>query len=611
MNKSLPRPDEIQHRAIVAVDYLALETRADGDNRIPVALSSETAVPRWYGREILVHTREAISAEYMPEGSLPFLDSHDPTRQLGIIENVRLDGDRVLRGWLRMGNHPDAAWVEKDIRAGIRPNLSIGYRIDELVPDRDETFRVTRWTPMEGSTVSVPADITVGVGRAADLFNTRGKTDMSTEDHRHGHTAATLDAQRQAIVDIYNLAVNAGFEPSIAQNMVSRGLTVEQAKAELFERKLSTARPITVPGYLDLTDRDTQAFTKGFNGALLAIADRRPDAVPGVVADVSRTISQRLGRSTPGIFVPLDLSVRASVTGNVAGTTSLGGAGVQTSVMSLIELLRNRMLVKQLGATVLSGLTGTITFPRQITANSFSWTGENPSSGAAETAATLDNVTMSPKTAIGRSSYSRQLLIQASYDASAFVQNDIANVLAVGLDAAAIDGTGSSNQPLGIMRQTGVNTATFTGTNGGVPTWAELVQFEKLVEEDNALDLGSKGWIFTPGAKAKLKTVLKSTTAGSTFLWESDNTVNGYPAFSTNNMPSSYTAGTSTTIAHGCMYGVFSEALIGEWGGAIELVIDPFSFASQAMVAVTGIMLVDVGVRHPAAFAINKTLLVS
>jgi hypothetical protein len=59
------------------------------------------------------------------------------------------------------------------------------------------------------------------------------------------------------------------------------------------------------------------------------------------------------------------------------------------------------------------------------------------------------------------------------------------------------------------------------------------------------------------------------------------------------------------------MYGVFSEALIGEWGGAIELVIDPFSFASQAMVAVTGIMLVDVGVRHPAAFAINKTLLVS
>jgi len=76
-------------------------------------------------------------------------------------------------------------------------------------------------------------------------------------------------------------------------------------------------------------------------------------------------------------------------------------------------------------------------------------------------------------------------------------------------------------------------------------------------------------------------------------------------------MPTNYTAGTNTTVAHGVVFGVWSELLIGEFGGALELIVDPYSLAGQNMVAVTQVLMVDVAVKHPKAFCVNKTALIA
>ncbi len=51
-------------------------------------------------------------------------------------------------------------------------NISVGYRVDKLERQNkdDETFYRASWTPMEISSVSVPADQSrlVGVGRSKD-----------------------------------------------------------------------------------------------------------------------------------------------------------------------------------------------------------------------------------------------------------------------------------------------------------------------------------------------------------------------------------------------------------------------------------------------------------
>lgn len=618
-----------------ALELDALASRAEGESRIPVALSSEQPVERWYGREILVHRAEAIDLSYAGEG-LPFLDGHDAERQIGLIEDVTLGADGKLRGMLRMGNHPDAGWIFRDIESGIRKNISVGYRIDELAPDTEDDglYRAMRWTPMEGSTVSIPADITVGIGRSLEMEDTapaitertapaeardmqdphapRGKENIMSEQNTDstaptpGVAAVGVD-QRTVAAEITRMCI-AHEAADKAPEFLARGYTVDQAKAALFDAKVEAARSVTPAGHIGLTEKESRQFN--INKAIMAVANKRWQEDGGFEKEVSDTISGRMGRTTGGFFVPMDLQMRASATGNVAGTSSLGGAGVQTSVLSLIDLLRNEMLVKRLGATVLSGLTGNIDFPRQITANSLSWTGENPSTGNSNTAATVDKVSLSPKTAMVSSAYSRQLLVQSSFDAAAFVQNDMALVAALGLDLAALDGTGSANQPTGIMRQTGVTVITHTGTNGGIPTFAEMVSYETNVAVNNA-DIGATAFAITPGLRGKLKTTLKSTTAGSAYIFESDGTINGYRAEVTNQIPSNYTAGTSTTIAHGVVFGVWSELLIGEWSGAMEVIVDPYTLASQNMIQVHQVMLVDIGVRHPKAFAISKTALIA
>jgi HK97 family phage major capsid protein len=699
----LPKPGDVFHRR-VTVERDALATRAAGDERIPISISSELPVDRYFGREILVHTKDAINLEHAVDG-LPFLADHDSTRQIGLVEDVSLRADGKLAGKLRKGNHPDADWYFKDIEAGIRRNISVGYRIDSLTPDEKDgnTFRADRWTPMETSTVSVPADITVGAGRSQDTLHIPirfeiekmpvspyavnildggdGKTKreegtnvgpcandgcnhdfashqdegmqcqadgcacpgyvqspntpepraaktkspaprpkertMSDEvtgsdaapAHKAGPKAVSFAEKQQEMANIARLAETHGMQSELA-SWFERGLSRDQVAAEILERK-PKPEPTSVPGHLDLSERDAMKFS--YTRAMTNILTKNWDAKGGFEKEVSDAVAKRSNRSTSGFFVPLDLKIlsRTAVTGNIAATSSLGGAGVQTSVLSLIDILRNKMLVRQLGATVLSGLTGNITFPRHIVANTMAWEGENPSTAHAHTAATFDNVALSPKTAMASSAYSRQLLIQESFDISNFIQNDLATVLAVGLDLAAIDGTGSNNQPTGIMRQTNVTSIVHTGTAaGGVPTWAEMVSYETNVATNNA-DIGTFHWLTTPGVRGKLKTVLKSTTAGSTYLWESDNTINGYAAHASNQVPSGLTYGTSTTVAHGIVFGNWAELLIGEWGGALEVIVDPYTAASQNMVVITQMILADIAVKHPKSFAVTKSALIA
>lgn len=626
-----PKPGDIQTRT-VTVERDLLAARAEGDDRIPVAISSEYAVERSFGREVLVHTREAIDMEHAA-GGLPFLADHDNTRQLGLVEGVHLRADGKLAGYLRRGNHPDAGWYFKDIEDGIRTNLSAGYKYLDVERD-GEDFRVTRWMPLEVSTVSVPADITVGVGRALETETQdappavaeratqdepapkgQGERTMSEHidgaapDHKKGPVAVSLEDKQREMGEVVKVAMAHGVTAEEASSWVNQGRSPEWVKATLFERKIAEASKGSVAGHLDLSPREAAQFS--YTRAMRNHIRQEWEQRGGLEKEVSDAVAKRLGRATSGFFVPLDMQIRAAATGNIVATSSLGGAGVQTSVLSLIDLLRNRMAVKALGARVLSGLTGNITFPRHIVANTMAWEGENPSTGHADTAATFDNVALSPKTAMASSAYSRQLLIQESFDVNAFIQDDLATVLAIGLDLAAIDGTGANNQPTGIMRQTGVTTITHTGTAaGGIPTFAEMVSYETQVATNNA-DIGVIAWLTNPTVRGKLKTVLKSTTAGSTYIWEGDNTINGYRAAVSSQVPSNYTYGTSTTVANGIVFGVWSELLIGEWGGAMEVIVDPYSLSSQNMVRITQMLLTDVAVRHPKAFAITKSALVA
>jgi HK97 family phage prohead protease len=340
MTTRLPGPGEIQYRELT-IDREAMATRAAGDD-IPVVLATEARVPRFFGREILSMDRGAVDLSRAVDG-LPLLDSHDATRLIGSVVNIRVGPDRKLRGQLRLGNHPDAPWIFQDIRDGHRPNFSIGYQVHEmtLVEQRDDgdVFRADRWELFEASTLAIPADIEAGAYRAAAIdTNTRG-TRMS--EHEPGPVAVGLNEKMAEAAEISRICAAHGCAER-AGDFITSGIGLGAVKSRLFDEAVQRARPVSVPGHLDPSERESGAIAAGFLPTVAALANRRPDEMNGMVRESSNEIAKRLNRQTSGFYLPLDLKIRASVTGNIAGTTSLGGAGVQTTVLSFIDLLRNK-----------------------------------------------------------------------------------------------------------------------------------------------------------------------------------------------------------------------------------------------------------------------------
>jgi HK97 family phage major capsid protein len=204
--------------------------------------------------------------------------------------------------------------------------------------------------------------------------------------------------------------------------------------------------------------------------------------------------------------------------------------------------------------------------------------------------------------------YSREALVQTSPGIAGLVMNDLAKIAAIGIDKAGFIGLGSSNEPKGVAYQTGINTNA-VGTNGGPLTWAIVVASETAAAVDNA-DFGTMHWVTTPGVRGSAKTILKSTTAGSHYLWSDDNRINGYQAHVTNQFRTNLTKGTSTTICHEAIFGDFSQAIIGEWSGAVDLLVNPYTYASQGMIAVHAHLNVDIAVRQPTAFVYTADITV-
>lgn len=150
-----------------------MRAEASEDSRtIPLSFSSEEPVDRWFGVEVLGHRENEIDLEWLASGTAPLLADHDPRSQIGVVTEAQLGSDRKGRAVVRFGKSPRAEQEFRDALDGIRVNVSVGYEILEMELSKSEKgkpdeYRATRWRPLEVSLVSIPADLTVGVGRDA------------------------------------------------------------------------------------------------------------------------------------------------------------------------------------------------------------------------------------------------------------------------------------------------------------------------------------------------------------------------------------------------------------------------------------------------------------
>lgn len=322
----------------------------------------------------------------------------------------------------------------------------------------------------------------------------------------------------------------------------------------------------------------------------------------GFEMEASQAVAQRLGRQPQGFFVPFDVQVRGRQEQRdlSVGTPTAGGNLVSTDLLAanFIELLRNRMVVRQAGATMLSGLMGDIAIPRQSGGATAYWVGEG--GAPTESQQSVDQVALSPDTVGAYTDYTRKLLLQSSIDVEMFVRNDLSSILALAIDLASLHGTGSSNQPRGVANVSGIGSVV-GGTNGAAPDWADIVDLETEVAVDNA-DVGRLGYITNATVRGKLKQTEKATNTAM-FVWNDTSTpLNGYNAWVTNQVRSDLDKGSSVGVCSAIFFGNWADLIMAFWSG-LDILVDPYTGGTAGTVRVIALQDVDIATRHPQSFS--------
>jgi HK97 family phage major capsid protein len=194
-------------------------------------------------------------------------------------------------------------------------------------------------------------------------------------------------------------------------------------------------------------------------------------------------------------------------------------------------------------------------------------------------------------------------------DVDTLVRADLARDMALAVDFAAIQGPTGGNSPVGIMNTTGVQAfivAADSG-NGGLIAYADVIKMIEDLEDVNADQLGDPSWLTAPSVKSLLKLTPRLANTIALPVWADNDTVDGYKAASSNQVPKTGTRG-STSTNKAVILGVFSTMVIGMWGSGFELVVDPYRLKKQGMIELTTFMLCDVVLKYPQAFVVAESL---
>jgi len=578
-------------------DFQVEATRDAKGDVIEFTFSSERPVSMGAWDEVLDHSPE--NADFTRLNSAhPFLLDHDISQVLGVIEKAWLEGKRG-KCRVRFSPSPFAQGIKQEVLAGIRKNVSVGYaRTNELSCQEVDGRQVRRfaWTAFEVSQVQIPADCGVGIGRSNPIQLTHRLEIMTTDTQ-------TPDMAR--VADLRAIAQRMGDKipgaRELCQQAIDLGTPVATVQDQLF-RMLPGVNPVGRAS-IDIPDRDLQRYS--LSRAINSMCDAREGRgrFDGLEAEASREMELKTKQKPQGFWVPHSaLSTRAD---NIVGTATLGGNLVGTSLDagSFIEVLRNRSVVANLGARVLSGLVGNITIPRQTNTATIHHVTEIEASTQTNTA--FNQITLTPKCASGFEIYSKQLLVQSSPSVDLLIRDDLLLSIASAIDRSALIGAGSGGEPTGIVNTVGITTVTCS-TSGIIPTWANILALESAVASANA-DVGRLAYCTNSAVRGALKAATKNTLAGSAFIWETrqdgQGLMNGYLAVTTNSLPSNNTVGTLTATCSPIIFGNFNDLLLATWQG-VDFVADPYTLGTTREVRVFAHQYYDTAVRHAASFSV-------
>lgn len=577
---------------------------------VELAFSSEAPVERSWGVEILDHDPASVDLSRLLDGA-PLLRDHDARVQVGVVEAAWIGPDRRGRARVRFSRSRAGEEELQDVIDGIRTKVSVGYQISDIkhegARDGVDTYRMTRWAPFEISTVSIPADSSVGVGRSAGTLQENPMSEVAQAPAAAPVAPApaaaaapsiTVDDRAKRRLAEVDEMVRIGEQYSerggreVASQAIRDNKDIRWMTDELLKRAMSQASPASA-GEIGMSKSEQKRYS--VLRLLRSLAMPHDSALRRAAAfefEAHQAAVDALGgQSRGGIVIPMDVFKRDMTSAGVSGSNYL--VSTENRPGGLIELLRNRMVTAQLGARRLDGLVGNVNIPRLSAASTAYWL-STEATAITESQPTLGQLQLSPKNVGALVEVTRQMMLQSTPDVEQLVMDDLLNVIAIAIDKAALNGTGLTGQPTGISATANIGSVTGTSID-----YAKVLEFQTDVAAANAL-AGNLAYVTTPAVAAVLKQRLRVASTDSA-MWTgniSDGSLEGYRAVSTNQI-----------AAASMIFGDWTQLVIGSWG-SIELATsdsDGTNFQT-GMTSIRAMASVDVGVRIPAAFSLATSI---
>lgn len=643
-------------------DMVVGEVRAiDEEKRtVELAFSSEAEVERWFGIEVLDHSPGAMRTDRLTNGGATLVN-HDWDDHVGVVESVTVGADRRGRAVVRFGRGARASEVWQDVVDRIRRHVSVGYSIHKVeIEERSgmpDMVRVTDWEPHEISIVSVPADVSVGVGRSQEPppaepgqggldTASKGQSGSAGESRTHRKESEMEKILRDKKGNLVRAKVDADGNITEVIEMIERaGDAQAQARDAGIQAEQTRVKAIMDMGReYENADLATRFVSEGktpeeFQRALLAdMHQQRSKAVTdhgGSGGDETRSASIGMSDKDLKRYSMMNV-VRALANPN--DKRAQEAAKFEMELSSEAEkaygkqargiLIPDDVLSRAFNAggaadTPTGATTGDGLVDTQFMAGSFIEMLRNRTAlmRLATTMSGLVGNVEIPKQTGGATAYwlgegqdaqegtpsIGQIALSpktvAAYtditrrlmlQSTPDAERVVRNDLASAV-AQAIDLAGFYGA--GGNEPTGI--AQTSGINAvnlgttGKPTYAETVQMESEIAADNA-DVNSMAYVMASGMRGHFKTTQKFDGTNGAPIWEQGNTVNGYGTEVTNQI-----------LSGDLFFANFADMIIGLWGG-LDLTVDPYSLSKSGGTRLVVFQDTDMAVRRVESFCLGR-----
>ena len=286
------------------------------------------------------------------------------------------------------------------------------------------------------------------------------------------------------------------------------------------------------------------------------------------------------------IAIP-SIALRAGVADDFQAGSGDGSGFVPTVVPAAIEALRAPTVLEGLGTTVIRNATGNLQFPR--VSNKAVGTGETEVSADAASTMEMDDVTLTPQRVAANTKYSKQLILQGGAEVDALIANELAAAMNAYVDDYAFDA---------IMASTDVDVVNST----------DLILTQAVANEMEAAVLAAGGnlagaaYVMSPKAYEFSKTLAQVANVNA--VWE-NGLFNMYRGVATPYLVNSTldAAAGGSTVGGNMIYGNFQQGGILAYFGGIDILIDQYSNASTAQIALHVNRFFDFGIRQGGALS--------